>query len=88
LSDEALQMAKEIGLDPQRLIKSIPNPSEPWKAPVETWVRDIYRKTKEKTADRKARREADGEEWTLAESGVEMEIERYGREAAAGAVYR
>lgn len=72
-------MAKEIGLDPQRLIKSIPNPSEPWKAPVETWVRDIYRK---------ARREADGEEWTLAESGVEMEIERYGQEAAAGAVYR
>jgi hypothetical protein len=37
-------MAKEMGLNPQSLIKNIPNKNQLWKAPVEEWVRDIYEK--------------------------------------------
>jgi len=37
-------MAKEMGLNPQSLIKNIPNKSQLWKAPVEEWVRDMYEK--------------------------------------------
>lgn len=44
LSDEALGMAKELGLSPRSLIKNIPSRTEPWKAPVEDWVRAIYAK--------------------------------------------
>ena len=44
LSDEALRMAKEMGLNPLSLIKNIPNKSQLWKAPVEEWVRDMYEK--------------------------------------------
>jgi hypothetical protein len=44
LSDEAVKMAKEMGLNPLRLIKNIPNKSQLWKAPVEEWVRDMYDK--------------------------------------------
>ncbi len=42
LSSEALVMAKEMGLNPRTLIKNIPSRSEPWKAPVEEWVRELY----------------------------------------------
>ncbi len=42
LSSEALAMAKELGLNPKTLIKNIPSRAEPWKAPVEEWVRDLY----------------------------------------------
>jgi hypothetical protein len=34
LSDEEVRMAKELGLNPRSLIKSIPARSQPWKAPV------------------------------------------------------
>ena len=44
LSDEALQMAKELGLAPQGLIRNIPAKSQPWKARVEDWVRELHRK--------------------------------------------
>ena len=44
LSAEAVRMAKEMGLNPRSLIKNIPSPSQPWKQPVEAWVRDIYAK--------------------------------------------
>ena len=35
-------MAKELGLGPCSLIKNIPNRSQPWKAPVKDWVRELY----------------------------------------------
>ncbi len=38
----ALTMAKELGLAPHSLVKNIPNRSQPWKAPVEAWVRDLH----------------------------------------------
>lgn len=44
LSYEALAMAKELGLSPRSLTKNIPNRSEPWKAPVEEWVRRLHLK--------------------------------------------
>lgn len=44
LSDEAVRMAKELGLSPRSLIKNIPSPKQQWKAPVEDWVRQIYEK--------------------------------------------
>jgi hypothetical protein len=44
LSDEAVGMAKELGLNPRSLIKNIPSPREQWKAPVEEWLRDIYQR--------------------------------------------
>jgi hypothetical protein len=44
LSAEAVQMAKELGLNPRSLIKNIASPSEQWKAPVEDWVRAMAAK--------------------------------------------
>lgn len=48
LSDEAVQMAKALGIGPRSLIKNLPAPTEPWKAPVEDWVRDLYAKRQRK----------------------------------------
>lgn len=58
LSAEALNMAKEMGLDPRSLIKNIPSRQELWKAPVEDWVRDIYTKRREKAERRRERKTA------------------------------
>jgi hypothetical protein len=44
LSDEALRMAKELGLNPTSLIKNIPSPKQQWKVPVEEWVHGMYRR--------------------------------------------
>jgi hypothetical protein len=44
LSDEALRMARELGLDPSSLIRNMPSPKRPWKAPVEEWVRGMYQR--------------------------------------------
>ncbi len=43
-------MARELGLNPRKLIKNIPSPSQRWKAPVSVWVREIYQKRFEKKA--------------------------------------
>ncbi len=53
LWDEAVRMAKELGLSPRSLIKNIPSPTQQWKAPVEDWVRDLYEKRQRKTARKK-----------------------------------
>jgi hypothetical protein len=37
-------MAQALGLNPRKLIKNIPSPSQRWKAPVAEWVRALYRK--------------------------------------------
>ena len=42
LSSQAVAMAKELGLNPRTLIKNLPSRAEPWKAPVEEWVRDLH----------------------------------------------
>jgi len=48
LNVETVKMAREMGLNPRNLIKNIPNKSEPWKAPVAVWIREIYQKRQEK----------------------------------------
>jgi len=42
LCDEEVRMAKELGFKPRSLIKNIPAKSQPWKAPVREWIRDLY----------------------------------------------
>lgn len=44
LSAEDVRMAKALGLNPRKLMKSIPGPQERWKAPVRDWVRELYLK--------------------------------------------
>lgn len=44
LSADVVAMAKELGLSPRSLTKNIPAPSQPWKAPVEDWVRRLHAK--------------------------------------------
>jgi len=60
LSAEALAMAKEMGLNPLSLLKNVPSRQEPWKAPVEDWVRTMYAKRQEKAARRRLRPGEDG----------------------------
>jgi len=44
LSKEELRMARAMGMNPRKLIKNRPSPSQRWKAPVGEWVRELYRK--------------------------------------------
>ena len=50
LSDEAVRMAKELGIGPRGLIKNIPARTQQWKSPVEDWVRDLYEQRQRKAA--------------------------------------
>ena len=50
LTDETLAMAKELGLNPRSLIKNIPSRSEPWKAPMAVWIRELHRKRQQEAA--------------------------------------
>jgi len=59
LNADDIELAKKLGLNPKSLIKNIPNKSEPWKAPVKVWIREIDEKRKEK-AERKQRRKEKG----------------------------
>jgi hypothetical protein len=51
-----------MGLNPRKLVKNIPSPSQRWKAPVHVWVRELYRERQEKSRARATRREAAGGE--------------------------
>jgi hypothetical protein len=44
LSADDVRRARELGLNPRKLIENIPSPSQRWKAPVAEWVRGLYRK--------------------------------------------
>ncbi|GHU80491.1 hypothetical protein FACS1894191_5880 [Clostridia bacterium] len=44
LNDEDIALAKRLGLNPRSLIKNIPGKSEPWKAPIKDWLREIEAK--------------------------------------------
>jgi hypothetical protein len=44
LNAEDIALAKQLGLNPKSLVKNIPNKSEPWKAPVKQWLREIAEK--------------------------------------------
>ena len=56
LTDDDIARAKRLGLIPRSLIKNIPSKSEPWKAPVSEWLREMEEKRDRKAARRKARK--------------------------------
>ena len=41
LTPADVRMAKELGFKPRSLLRSIPSPQQPWKAPVAEWVREL-----------------------------------------------
>lgn len=57
LSQEDVALAKRLGLNPRSLIKNIPSPKEPWKAPVSEWLHELDAK-QQKKAEQKRRRKA------------------------------
>ena len=54
LNRETVRMAKELGMNPRKLIKNIPSKSQPWKAPMHIWIRDMYEDRMERAARKKA----------------------------------
>ena len=50
LNKEDIELAKKLGLNPRSLIKNIPSKSQPWKAPVKDWLREIGAKRNIKSA--------------------------------------
>lgn len=56
LNVETMRMARELGLNPRTLIKNIPSRSQPWKAPVHVWIRDLYEKAQARARTRAARK--------------------------------
>jgi len=57
LNAEDIALAKRLGLNPRSLIKNIPNKSEPWKAPVKDWLREIDAKRQKKSEQKQRRKE-------------------------------
>ena len=57
LNAEDIALAKKLGLNPRSLIKNIPSKSEPWKAPVSVWLREMDDKRNKKAAQKQRRRE-------------------------------
>ena len=55
LNTEDIELAKKLGLNPRSLIKNIPSKSQPWKAPVKEWLREMEAK-RDKKSEQKARR--------------------------------
>src|SRR2546427_10720196 len=54
LNQDDIRKAKELGMNPRKLIKNIPSKSQQWKAPVKYWIRDLYEKQQIKIAARGA----------------------------------
>jgi hypothetical protein len=61
LNEETLKMAREMGLNPRSLIKNIPSASQQWKAPVSTWIREMYQERLDKARKKKERKEISAE---------------------------
>ena len=60
LGEEEIRMAKEMGFNPQSLIRNIPNKKEMWKAPVKDWIHDMYEKRQRKS-EQKAKRKREND---------------------------
>jgi len=63
LNADDIALAKRLGLNPRSLIKNIPSKSQPWKAPVKAWLREIDAK-RQKKAEQKQRRKGQLEKTT------------------------
>ena len=57
LNMDDVALAKRLGLNPRSLIKNIPSKSQPWKAPVKDWLREIDEKRQKKSAQKQRRKE-------------------------------
>ena len=57
LNVEEIELAKKLGIDPKSLMKNIPSKSQPWKAPVGVWLREIDAKRQKKSEQKLRRRE-------------------------------
>lgn len=57
LNAEEIELAKKLGINPKSLMKNVPNKSEPWKAPVGVWLREIDAKREKKAAQKQKRKE-------------------------------
>jgi len=57
LNDEDIALAKQLGLNPRSLIKNMPSKSEPWKAPIQDWLREIEAKRNKKAAQKQRRKD-------------------------------
>ena len=55
LNAETIRLAKDLGLNPRTLIKNIPAKTQPWKAPVHVWIRQMYAKRQAKAARKRTR---------------------------------
>ena len=60
LNNEDIALAKRLGLNPRSLIKNIPSKSEPWKAPVKDWLREMDEKRQKKSAQKQRRKQDSG----------------------------
>jgi hypothetical protein len=56
LNAETVRMAQQLGLNPRKLIKNIPSPSEPWKTPLQIWIRELYAKRQGRAAAERTRK--------------------------------
>ena len=57
LNNEDIALAKRLGLNPRSLIKNIPSKSEPWKAPVKDWLREMDEKRQKKSAQKQRQKQ-------------------------------
>ena len=57
LNADDIALAKRLGLNPRSLIKNVPGKSQPWKAPVKIWLREIEAKRGKKAAQKQKRKE-------------------------------
>ena len=57
LNAEEIEIAKRHNINPRSLIKNIPSKSQPWKAPVGQWLREIDAKAQKKSAQNQKRRD-------------------------------
>ncbi len=73
LNNEDIARAKRLGLNPQSLMKNVPNKSEPWKAPVKDWLIEIEEKRNKKVAQKQRRREAAGADKSKEKADVNNE---------------
>jgi hypothetical protein len=55
-----LLFSPELGLNPRKLIKNRPNPSERWKQPVHLWIRELYARREEKQTQKQSRQARSG----------------------------
>jgi hypothetical protein len=61
LNVEEIELAKRLGINPKSLMKNIPNKSQPWKAPVGVWLREIEAKRQKKSYQKQRRKEKSNE---------------------------